>query len=88
MQYKTITLHLLEQRPVLYGQLRRQRKLLAALDRYSATLKNLHESWMERLALAKPGSNESQIASEALEIALQELEDLLPPESSTGGTGQ
>jgi hypothetical protein len=84
MPYKTIVLHLLEQRPRLYERLRRGRLLLPALDRHAAELKASHEAWKDRLARTKPGSDEMQIAGEALEIALRELEqDHLPPESST-----
>lgn len=82
MQYKTIILPLLEQRPMLYGRLRAERTLLAALDRYSQELKTRHEGWKDRLWRARPDSDESQVSAEALEIALKELEEHLPPESS------
>jgi hypothetical protein len=78
MQYKTIILSLLEQRPALYGQLCRQRTLLAALECHSLELKTRHEGWKDRLRRAKPDSDESQVSAEALEIALKELEELLP----------
>lgn len=78
MHYKTIALELLEQRPQLYEQLRRQRMLLRTIEFYAIKLKNLHEGWKERLAEANPGSDGSQIAGEALEMALKELEDGLP----------
>jgi len=81
MLYKTICLQLLEQHPALHEQLKRNRLLLAALDRYAMELKTSHEAWKEQLSQAIPGSSESQIASEALEIALQELEDRLPSAS-------
>lgn len=84
MQYKTIVLELLEQRPELHEQLKSQRILLATLEAYSLDLKTRHETWQAQLAKAKPGSDANQIASEALEIALQELENRLssaePPE--------
>jgi hypothetical protein len=81
MQYKTIILELLEQRPQMHEELRKERKLLPALELYSKELKTSHESWKERLAQAKPGSDPSQIASEALELALKDLEDFLPSAS-------
>ena len=80
MQYKTIVLELL-QRAEIHDQLRKQRMLLSTLDRYSCELKTSHEAWKDRLLQAKPGSSQSQIASEAMEIALKELEDSLPPAS-------
>lgn len=81
MQYKTIILELLQQRPGMHDQLRKSRKLLPTLERYARELKANHEASKELLSQAKPGSDQSQIASEALEIALKELEDRLPSES-------
>ena len=84
MQYKTIVLELLKQRPELHNQLRSNRMLLPTLERYARELKANHETWKDRLSQAKPGSDQSQIASEALEVALNELEGFLdsafPPE--------
>jgi hypothetical protein len=85
MQYKTIVLELLEQRPETYEHLRSQRMLLSAVDRFSQELKTRHESWIEELYLAKPQSEASQISSEALEIALQELERHLSGEPAESG---
>ncbi len=85
MQYKTMVLELLQQCPEFHGQLRSTRKLLPTLDHYSGLLKARHEAWKDRLSQAKPGSDASQIASEALEIALKELHSLLsgsPPDES------
>jgi uncharacterized protein YfaS (alpha-2-macroglobulin family) len=84
MQYKTIVLELLQQRPQMHEQLRKERKLLTTLELYAKELKESHEAWKELLDQAKPGSDQSQIASEALEIALKGLEDRLPSESETG----
>jgi len=81
MQYKTLVLQLLLQRPRMHENLRRRRALLPALDRYSLQLKTSHEAWKEKLTQAHPDSSEPQIASEALEIALQELQEALPFES-------
>ncbi len=83
MQYKTIIQELLEQRPQMQEQLRKQRKLLTTLEQYARELKQSHEAWKEQLAQAKPGSEASQISSEAFEMALKELEDRLPPASKT-----
>jgi hypothetical protein len=80
MQYKMIVLEMLEQRPEMHEQLRQQRQLLPAMEFYASELKALHEAWKKQLSQRRPDSDESQIASEALEIALQELEDSLPPE--------
>ena len=86
MQYKTMVLELLQQQPQIHQQLASRRVLLPTLELYARELKTSHEAWKERLGQALPGSNPSQIASEALEIALWELEYVLqsefPPEES------
>ena len=78
MQYKTIIHELLQQRPEIHEQLRKDRKLLPAMELYARELKQNHEAWKELLSQIRPGSDESQIAGEALEIALKELQDSLP----------
>ena len=86
MQYKTIILELLQQRPRMYNQLRKSRKLLLMVDRYARELRISHQACKDYLSQARPGSSPSQIASEALEIALWELETSLqaefPPDDS------
>lgn len=77
MQYKTIVLELLQQMPGTYQQLRKEQMLLPTLQRFAGKLKNLHEAWKELLTQSRPGSDPSQIASEALEFALKEVEELL-----------
>jgi len=81
MHYKTIVLHLLEQRPRFHNQLQHQRKVLATLNQHALDLKARHEYWKSELQKRRPNSDPAQIASEALELALQELLDRLPNES-------
>jgi len=85
MQYKTMSLELLKQRPQLYEQLRKERKLLAAMETLALHLKSRHEAWKEQLAQIasqiRPGTEPHQLASEALEIALQEVQGSLPDAS-------
>jgi hypothetical protein len=81
MQYKTIVLELLQQRTEMHDQLRRERKLLAAMEQFARELKTSHQAWKEQLSELRPGSDPSQIMSEALEMAIKELEDRLPPVS-------
>ncbi len=81
MLYNTICQRLLEDRKDMYEQLRSRRLLPTTRDRLSSELKSRHEAWKERLSKKWPDSSPSQIASEALEIALKELEDSLPPAS-------
>ena len=86
MHYKTIVLELLKQKRELHNCLRSTRTLLSTMELYAGQLKTSHEDWMARLSQAKPGSDPSQIASEALEISLLELRDFLdsisPPDES------
>jgi len=79
-QYKTICLGLLEQRPEIYDQLRQNRTLLPTLNRLAGELKARHQAWIQELQATRPGSD-SQIASEAMELAVQEMEDRLSADS-------
>jgi len=81
MQYKTIVLELLQQKPEIHEQLRKDRKLLTTMEQFARDLKSSHEAWKETLSQERQGSDPSQIASEALEMALKELEDRLSAES-------
>ena len=81
MQYKTIIHELLLTRPQMHEQLRKERKLLTTLENYARELKTSHEGWKELLSQMRPGSDPSQISSQALELAIKELEDRLPSES-------
>src|ERR1039458_2192221 len=78
MQYKTMALELVMERTELYEQLRLSHRLMPTLEACATELKASHEIWKQRLAEAKPGSEPSQLASEALEMAIEELEDRLP----------
>jgi hypothetical protein len=81
MQYKTIILELLQQRPQMHERLRKDRMLMLTMERYARELRTRHLEWKELLLEQQPDSEPSQIANEALEMALKELEDRLPPES-------
>ncbi|MGA2500337.1 MAG: hypothetical protein ABSH20_21555 [Tepidisphaeraceae bacterium] len=82
MQYMSIIHELLQQRPRIREQLRKSRKLLPTVELYAKELKASHEGWKQMLVQLRPGSNQSQIASEAMELALKEMEDRLPSASS------
>ena len=81
MQYKTMVLGLLQQRPNLARRLRKARIMLWTMNDYAALLKVSHEHWKNQLGKTRPDTSPQQIASEALELALQELEASLPTES-------
>jgi len=78
MQYKTVVLELLQERRELYEQLLLTRTLLSTTESCARELKASHETWMMTLAQTNPGSDLSQISSEAMELALRELEHRLP----------
>ena len=78
MQYKTIVLEMLQQRTELHEQLRSTRQLLSTVEAWAKELKDRHEAWKDTLLQAKPSSEPNQIASEALEMALSEMETRLP----------
>ena len=81
MQYKTMALELLRERTELYEQLRLMHRVLPTLETLATELKASHEKWQQTLSAAKPDSQPNQIASEALELALEELADRLPTAS-------
>jgi hypothetical protein len=84
MHYKTIVLGLLEDRPLLRSELQRQRRMLATVEQHAEELKASHRTWQDQLAQLRPGSDAAQIASEAMELALAELQERLPSESEVG----
>ena len=78
MQYKTIVLELLKERTELHEQLRLTRRLRPVMETCAKELKASHETWKETLATTNPDSDPAQISSEAMEMAIRELEDRLP----------
>jgi hypothetical protein len=82
MQYKTILLELLQQHPTLHQQLCTSGMLLETVNRSATDLKAKHKFWIDQLSRSRPASEASQIASEALELAVQEIQDNLQPPSS------
>ena len=87
MQYKTITLELLQELPELYEHLRSGKRLLPAMDAYSIELKARHEVWKQAIDRLWPGSDPRQVAAEALELAMQDLRDRLHSVSSKDEAG-
>ncbi len=71
MQYKTITLELLEAHPNLHNRLRLSRKLLTEIDRYASDLRAAHLRW----------TGEGMDPSAARELALAELEARIAEEA-------
>ncbi len=81
MQYMMIVLELLTERTELHEQLRQSRQLLTTVETIAQELRDSHFAWTEYLEQTHPDSDPMQIASEALELAVKELEDRLPPVS-------
>jgi len=79
--YKTIVLELLQDRPALYEQLRSSGTLLQSMEQLAVAFRACHLERMKELAETQPGSDPAQLSSEALELALQELQGSLPPAS-------
>jgi hypothetical protein len=86
MHYKTIVMELIDDLPQLAVQLRGKKQMLPTLETYAMALKTRHEAWKEELSHRKPGSHPSQIASEALELAIEEIRDRLAFASATDET--
>ena len=81
MHYKTIVLELLQEHTTLHERLREKRLLLKAVETCSTHLKARHEFWTTRLRLSRMNNEPSQLSSSALEMAVQEFRDDLPPET-------
>lgn len=81
--YKTIVFELLRDRPALHERLRASGTLLQSMEQLAVAFRACHLSRMQQVTEARPGSEPSQLSSEALEMALQELQESLPPESPT-----
>jgi hypothetical protein len=88
MHYKTIVLEFIQYQPELYERLRASRTLLSAVNLQAVALKRYHETWMDQLSQAKPDSDPSLIASQALELALEDLREDLPSESLPDETAE
>ena len=86
MTYKTLTLRLLEAHPELHEQLRTSGTLMQTMEQYAAQLQTRHDYWKDELYEARPGSDPQQISSQALELALQDLQASLPDASLPSAT--
>jgi hypothetical protein len=84
MQYKTIILELIQSQTKLHDRLCLDRQLLSTVNSYAVDLKASHEEWKDRLSQSRPNSDPSQIAAEAMELAIEELSARMPSESLKG----
>ena len=79
--YKTTVLELLQDRPMLHEQLRANGTLLESMEQLAVAFRACHLQRMKELAAARPRSDPAQLSSEAMELALNELQECLPPAS-------
>lgn len=86
MHYKTIIMELINDQPELALQLRGKKQMLATIETYAMELKNRHEAWKKELSQTRTGSHSSQIASEALDLAIEDIRDRLASASATDDT--
>jgi hypothetical protein len=82
MLYKTIVLELILDRPALHERLKAQRMLAATVDRYAQELHTCHAAWTDRLTQSNPDPDQTQIKTEALELALAQVLEAFRRESS------
>ena len=77
MQYKTIVHELLQEQTELHEELRRTRRVLATIESYARDLKASHERWIQTLSQGSPPGDTARITSQALEMAVSELQERL-----------
>jgi adenylosuccinate lyase len=79
MQYKTITLNLIQENESLHERLRQSRTLLETLNQLAAELRDRHLECRTQLAAATPKAtaDDPMLNAEALEIAVAELQERL-----------
>jgi hypothetical protein len=77
MLYKTIVLELLQQVEEIYSLLLRRRTMMPTLDRYAVELKDIHQAWIDRLTRQSPAGDTTLLGSEALELAIRDVQNRL-----------
>jgi len=83
VNYKTITLEMIEQNQPLYNHLRRCRTLLTTMEQAAVELRTSHREWISRLKISGATGTAEQLSADAMELALAELKERLQPESVT-----
>jgi hypothetical protein len=64
---------MIQEYPALYEQLHSSKRLLPAIDQYAIELKTLHNYWKDQLSLRRLESHPAQLASEAMELAVETM---------------
>ena len=78
MQYKTIALELLEQNTLRAEQLRKERQLLAMTEQLAVQLRERHLELTTLLKREHRDGESSVISSQAMEMAIAELQEQFP----------
>ncbi len=86
MHYKTILLELIRQDREFHDRMKQSGTLASSLDRFALELKSRHDTWKQELSRLRPTSDPTSIASEALELALREMENRFASESPAEGS--
>ena len=73
MHYKTIILEMLQENPALYEKLQSSKRLVPAIEQYATELKILHDYWKDQLGQRRLESHPIQLASEAMELAVENM---------------
>jgi len=81
MRYKTIVLELIGLRPGLHERLASSGRLGSTMEELARQLRDRHLQLIEQLRRVRPKSADVQLSSEAMEIAVHELELDLDSES-------
>lgn len=82
MLYKTIMLEMIQDRPGLYFELRSTNRLLPAVETYASELRTRHQVWKHAITRRRPESSPTQVADEAMELAIEDMTSRLPSESA------
>jgi hypothetical protein len=87
--YQTMVLEFIEtQCPAQHARLKASHTLLFTAQVKAAALKRYHQTRTDRLCELHPNRDPAQNASQALELALEDLRDDLPCESTPAGEGE
>ena len=84
MQYKTIILQLIEDRPSLHHKLASSDTLLSTLNRLAAEFRSLHLELSDQLSRQHPELAAAQVRAQALEYAVPALVAVLDEIEAAG----
>lgn len=83
MQYQTIVLGILQDRPLLQNELVANNSLSSTTEKLATQLRDNHLLILGQLQQAEPNQSPIQLSSEAMEIAVNQLLELLTDNQET-----